>query len=316
MSSGRAERAEKIAKERGIPAHFTHFEEMLDKAKPDIVSIATPPDQHFPMTMAALTRGIHVLCEKPFALSLEEAQQMKAAADHTAVVTMIDYEFRFLPARAYATELIQEGYVGDIRMAEFMVHFGLRIRPEDVGWDWWSDASKGGGLLGAYGSHTVDTLRLLMGPARRIMCDLATFVPERSGKKVTSDDGYSLLIEFQSGARAAVQMTVAAGVSDARFAVYGTEGQLIIPNIYGTELTGGKRADKAVGPLEIPARYKAPPEDHPLQPAFRVLLNRMVQAIDERTASPSPNFEDAVASQAMLDAARLSAREKRWVEII
>ena len=59
---------------------------MLDQEKPDIVSIATPPEFHFPMTMAALTRGIHVLCEKPFALNMEEARQMKAAADQTEVV--------------------------------------------------------------------------------------------------------------------------------------------------------------------------------------------------------------------------------------
>ena len=89
LSSGRAERAEKIAKEQGIPAHYTNFEEMLDKEKPDLVSIATPPEHHFPMTMAALSRRIHTLCEKPFALNLDEAKQMKVMADDTPVVAMI-----------------------------------------------------------------------------------------------------------------------------------------------------------------------------------------------------------------------------------
>lgn len=318
VSSGRAERAEKTAREQGIPAHYTNFEEMLDKAKPDLVSIATPPDQHFPMTMAALNRGIHVVCEKPFALNVGEAQQMKAAADHTAVVAMIDFEFRFLPARAYAVELIRQGYVGEIRMADFQVHVGLRTNPEDSPWDWWSDASRGGGVLGAYGSHVVDTLRLLMGPPRRVFCDLVSFVREREGSVVTSDDAYSILIEFESRARAAAQMTVAAGAIDARFGIYGTKGQLMIPNIYGTELYGGQRqspTERTMGPIEIPAEFQLPPNEHPLRPALNVLLTRMVDAIDNGLPSPSPNFTDAVHSQAILDAARLSARQGLWVEI-
>src|ERR1043165_1790051 len=74
ISSGRLERAASVARDRGIPAFYTDFEEMLDKEKPDLVSIVTPPNFHFPMTMAALSRGIHVLCEKPFALDQEEGR--------------------------------------------------------------------------------------------------------------------------------------------------------------------------------------------------------------------------------------------------
>ena len=119
VSSGRADRAKQAASTHGIPAHYTNFEEMLDKEKPDLVSIATPPETHFHMTMAALRRGIHVLCEKPFALDLSQAKEMKAAADRTPVVAMIDYEFRFAAARAYATELLEKNYVGEVRMADF-----------------------------------------------------------------------------------------------------------------------------------------------------------------------------------------------------
>src|SRR5262249_10024976 len=78
VSSGRAERAASTARNYAIPAHYTNFEDMLDKEKPDIVSIVTPPGFHFPMTIAALNRRIHVLCEKPFAMNASEAEQMKA----------------------------------------------------------------------------------------------------------------------------------------------------------------------------------------------------------------------------------------------
>jgi predicted dehydrogenase len=315
VSSGSAERAEKVAKEHGIPAHFTNFEEMLDKVKPDAVSIVTPPASHFPMTMAALSRGIHLLCEKPFAMDVAEARQMKAAADHTAVVAMVDFEFRYLPARAYATELVREGYIGEPRMADFIVHFGQRSESVDRPFDWWSEESKGGGLLGAFGSHTVDTLQLHLGPPRRIFCELATFVGVREGRQVTSDDAYSLLVEFKSGARAAVQMTNAAGIDDARFGIHGNLGQLVVMNIEGTELRGGKRVDRKSGILEIPAKYHLQPESVMLRAPFRALLNHFVTAIDGNQPSPSPNFEDGLNSQIMLDAARLSSRTRAWVDL-
>ncbi len=315
VSSGRPERAEQVALEHGIGAHYTDFEEMLDRSKPDLVSIATPPDQHFPMTMAALRRRIHVLCEKPFALNAREAREMQVAAKQAGVVAMIDFEFRFVPSRAYATELLKQKYIGEVRMADFGIHVGMRSMPQDAPLTWWSDASRGGGVLGAYGSHIADSLRLMVGEPRRVLCDLVTFVRERSGGTVSSDDGCTLVVEFESGARAAVQMTTAAGVNEARFSIFGTDGQLILSDIYGNELQGGKRSARTSGPIEIPEKYRLPTEDHPLRAPFRVLLTKMVHAIDNRLPSPSPNFDDAVASQVILDAARLSARQELWVDL-
>jgi predicted dehydrogenase len=314
VSSRRLERATSTARNHHIPGVYTDFEEMLDKEKPDLVSIVTPPHLHFPMTLSALSRGIHVLCEKPFALDMTEGQQMKAAADHTAVVAMVDFEFRYVPARAYLVDLVRENFVGEIRMADFIVHLGIRSEPADAPFDWWSDASQGGGLVGAFGSHVMDTLRWILGEPKRLIADVTTFVGQRHGGSVTSDDAFSVLIEFQSGARAAVQMTTVAGVDDARSGVYGNLGQLVIPNIFGTELRGGKRTDKVTSPMEIPQRYLLPQEEgHPLRPPFRFLLNRMIDAIDHNSPSPSPNFEDGLNSQKMLDAARSSVKSGGWV---
>jgi predicted dehydrogenase len=149
--------AQKTAIEHGIPAYYTDFEEMLDREKPDIVSIVTPPTEHFRMVRATLDRRIHTLCEKPFAMNLADAREMKRAADEVpGVVAMIDFEFRDLPGRAFAAELVRQGYIGKLRMADLMVHLGTRSRAEDVVWDWWSDRSAGGGELGAVGSHTAD----------------------------------------------------------------------------------------------------------------------------------------------------------------
>jgi predicted dehydrogenase len=315
VSSGRAARAERTARQHAIPKHYTDFEEMLDKERPDLFSIATPPAQHFPMTMAALSRGIHVLCEKPFALNAGEAGRMKAAADHTAVVAMIDYEFRFSPARMYMKELLRQDYIGEIRMADFNIHFDWRTLPEDKDWNWWSDTALGGGVLGAFGSHAVDALRNMMGEPRRLFCDLVTFVRDRKGGTVTSDDSFNMIVEFMSGSRASIQITQAAGMNDARFGIYGTDGQLVITNIHMNELVGGKRIKGKSEPIHVPERLRLDPEEHPLRPPFRALLNEMVHAIDNRLPSPSPNFEDALRSQIILDAARRSAQQGSWVDL-
>ena len=308
------ERAEKAAKDHGIPGHYINFEEMLDKEKPDLVSIVTPPEFHCPMAMAALDRRIHVLCEKPFALNLEEAKRMQAAAEKAGAVAMVDYEFRFLAGRAYAAELLRENYVGEIRMGHFIVQ-GSHSKPEDAAWDWWSDASRGGGALGAIGSHAIDALWVMMGPVRRVFCDLVSFVPQRGGVPVTSDDSFTLILEVASGARAVIQMTTVAGIHDAHFGIYGNRGQLTIRDLFATKLYGAKKPDWNPQQLEIPKEYQLIPEETFLRAPFRALVHRMIHAIDNRLPSPSPDFSDGVNSQAVLDAARLSASEQRWVEV-
>lgn len=317
VSSGHAERAASVAKEHGVSASYTDFGEMLDREKPDMVSIATPPRFHCPMTLAALERDIHVLCEKPFAMNAEEARTMLDASRRAGVVAMVDFEFRHLPARAYLVELLRQNYVGQIRMVEFSLHFGWRSRPQDVGWNWWCDRSQGGGALGALGSHAVDSVRLWFGSnPRRVLCDLATFVDRREGRPVTSDDGFTLLMEFASGAQAVLQLSAAAGVDSSRIGVYGSEGQLVIPDFRGASLVGGKRSSRVVKDLKIPERYRLPQESgHILRAPFRSLVNTLVDAIHHQKPTPHPDFTDGLYSQQILDAAHVSSDEQRWVDV-
>ena len=170
-------------------------------------------------------------------------------------------------------------------------------------------------VLGALGSHAVDSLRLWMGEPRRVLCDLVTFVQERGGQSVTSDDACAMILEFTSGARAVVHMSAVAGVEVSEVGIYGSEGQLVIPDYRGNEISGGKRSARSVQRLEIPARYHLPKEaGHFLRAPFRMLSHSLVNAIEGNLPSPSPNFQDGVASQQILDAAYLSSDESRWVE--
>ncbi len=316
LSSGHHDRAIAVAQEHGIAAAYTDFEEMLDIERPDLVSITTPPDLHHPMVLSAAQRGIHILCEKPFALDGIQAGEMLKAADAAGVVAMVDFEFRYLPARTFLMDLLRQNYVGKIRMVEFSAHFGWRSDTGDVGWNWWSDKRRGGGLLGAIGSHAVDSLQMWMGEPRRIMCDLSTFVPEREGEAVTSDDALAMIIEFESGAQAVLHMSAVAGVEMSQVGIYGSTGQLLIPDYRGLSILGGKRSSRTVQALDIPSRYRLPKEaGHFLRPPFRALVESLVNAIEGGHPSPHPNFTDGLVSQRILDGARASSKKGCWVDL-
>src|SRR6266508_3387320 len=163
----------------------------------DLVSVVMPPSRHVEMATAALEAGKHVICEKPTALNAAEAQVLVAAAEaHPKQIAIIDHELRFLPSFRAARERIFE--IGPIRYAEVRYASpsrGDRSRP----WNWWSDASQGGGVWGAVGSHFIDTLRYLGNEIEAVQAVLATMIDERSGKKVTSDDFAAVHLRMRVG---------------------------------------------------------------------------------------------------------------------
>ena len=94
------ERLERRAAQNEVPATFTDLDEAISKTGAKLVAVATPPDTHAELTLTAIDRGCHVLCEKPFAFDAGEAQQMLDAAEKAGVVHMVAHEFRWLPDRA------------------------------------------------------------------------------------------------------------------------------------------------------------------------------------------------------------------------
>ncbi len=147
------ERAEEAARELAIPGAYTDYRTMLEEADLDAVSIVTPPAYHHEIATAAMAAGKHVLCEKAFAMNQGEAQEMWRKAQESGVTAMIAHEFRFAPGRAYVKELLEQGYVGDVRTVHMSLFRGPMESqgPRPLGWS--SQASEGGSFLGALGSH-------------------------------------------------------------------------------------------------------------------------------------------------------------------
>jgi predicted dehydrogenase len=313
IASGQPGRARKVADAHGVPHAFDAWPDLV-RADLDLVSVTTPTDLHRPMALAALKAGRHVLCEKPMALSAAEGAEMLAAAERAGVVHVIDHELRFNPNRRKVKRLIAEGFVGRPRHV-LITQVGPGRADASRPFNWWADAARGGGLLGALGSHQIDLLRYWLGDVERVMGATEAFVrerpdPERGGlRRVTSDDHTSFLLGFAGGAVATVLLSaVTAHPGGPRLEVWGDEGTLVLDE---SERLWG--APKGRAPEELTERetVTAPPgmEYAPLWGlSFVRLVDHLAAAIlDRGPVAPAATFADGLAAQRVMDAVRQTA---------
>jgi len=316
------ERTKQVAAEFGIRAVYTDYEQMLVDVEPDIVSITTPPRLHNPMVVAAFQVGAHVICEKPMAMNLEEAREMLAVAKEYNRVAAMDFEFRYLPARYYQRVLVDQGYIGEPVLLEAQCMSSKRWDP-DYAWNWWSDKDEGGGMLGALGSHFIDTFRWLTGrEVRAVTATVATTppydvrpLPNGGTRPVTSDDSAFLTLEMDGGLRGIINVSAVTGGSLDRVAIHGTEGALVVD---GNQTLWGRRRGEEMRVIDVPPEYEPPlwvPDENLLLGPFAKLVGLVVDQIRGNAVLKPPSFEDGFAVQAVMDAAHQSSAEGRRVEI-
>src|SRR5436190_5209113 len=201
IASAHRAHAEAAAAQFGIPHVESDWRGVVARDDIDLVSIVTPVVTHYEMTLAAIDTGKAVLCEKPMAMNADEARRMADQANGKGALGLIDHELRFLPGRLRMREIIQGGELGRIKHASVIFRADSRADPSRP-WNWWSDETKGGGALGAIGSHIVDGFRWMLNTeVEEVTCKLATHVRERQDhegtlRAVTTDDEANLLLRF------------------------------------------------------------------------------------------------------------------------
>lgn len=314
-----ADRTRRAAGELGLAA-FDDWRALV-ASNVDLITIVTPPSEHLAMATAALEAGKHVLSEKPMALDVAEAKQLvDAARRHPDQLTLIDHELRFLPSFRAARERI--GELGGVRYAE--VRYASPGRGDrSRGWNWWSDAKQGGGIWGAVGSHFVDTLRFLGMEIEAAQASLQTIIDERpfenAKRRVTSDDCALVNLRLAGGAIAALTLSAVASGPDepATITIHGEDGAL---RLVGEELLTALRGE----PFTLATGNElAPRRGNSAGGAFgsgTYLLGRALRAAldegDRSALSNAATFDDGLAHQRVLDAARASsAREGCWVAV-
>jgi predicted dehydrogenase len=153
VASRQLDRARALAARTGIPHAFDDYRRMLDEVEMDLVSIATPVYLHHEMVLEAARRGVHVLCEKPLALSVGQAEEMLAAVKAKHLLHGVDFEFRYYGGLTTLKRAIDEGRLGEPRMARVVWRSDVRSTAEKVPYTWWSERAKGGGGGGGGGAR-------------------------------------------------------------------------------------------------------------------------------------------------------------------
>jgi predicted dehydrogenase len=275
------------------------------------------------MAIAAAHAGKAVLCEKPTALDAADAEIMWMAAEQRGVLALLDHELRFLPSRQRMREILQSGELGTIHHARVRYHSDNRSGPGRP-WDWWSDVARGGGLLGALGSHAVDALRFLLGREPvEVLGVLATHIPARPDAQtgelrvVTSDDEVQALLGFGGGLTAAMSLSaVEPGKPTHGVEVFGSRGGL---RVEGLELFRAEVSGRRWEPVALPSPEPLPEgmPDNEWAQGFWRYARAITEALraGARTLPGAATFEEGWRNQRVLDAIRRSHAERRWIPI-
>jgi len=182
----------------------------------DIVDVCTPGSSHEEIAVAALNAGKHVICEKPLANTVAEAERMAAAAQASSGKSMVAFNYRRVPALAYARELVRQGRLGRIFHVRAVYLQDWIIDPEfPLVWRLVKEEA-GSGALGDLGAHIVDAAQFVTGSQiTNVSGELRTFIDERplvgethlleatksaERGKVTVDDAALFLANFDNGA--------------------------------------------------------------------------------------------------------------------
>lgn len=327
VASGTLANAESTAKEFNIP-HFTNnWRETIEHPEVDLVCITTPPTLHFEQTLYALEHNKHILCEKPMAMNVEEAEKMTEVAKGKSVLALIDHELRFQSGRQKAFEMLNEGIVGKIRHVKYVFRNAQR-GDVNIPWNWWSDETQGGGTLGAIGSHAVDTMQWFLGTEiSSVFCQLQTHVKQRKDangifREVTTDDETNIILRF-ADSKLTEDATANISLSMVEFPDYqhsiefvGTEGSLKV--LYLGEIFLTKKGEKTWTQIEIEKDKSIEGIFNSGFPAgFVAFAPKIVEAIlqGKTEIEGAATFADGLKVQRILDAARESDKKGLVVKI-
>jgi predicted dehydrogenase len=345
--AGRDAEGVRAAAERlGWESTETSWQALVERDDIDLVDVCTPGHTHAEIVIAALEAGKHVLCEKPLANSVEEAEAMTRAAERAAadgVRAMVGFTYRRVPAISLARQLVAEGRLGTLHHVRAQYLQDWIVDPQaPLSWRLEKDKA-GSGALGDIGAHIIDITQFITGDTiTRVSGRLRTFVDERplpsehaglSGTAgtgtgtVTVDDAATFLADFRGGAMGVFEATrFASGRKNAiRIEINGSRGSIafdfedmnVLHFFDGTEDAGtaGFRrilVTEAVHPY-VGAWW---PPGHVIgyEHGFIHQAVDLVRAIADGT-DPTPTFADGLQVQRVLAAVETSSDNDSWQEI-
>ena len=341
--AGVREAAEKL----GYESYETDYRKLVQRDDIGLVDVATTGNTHREITIAALDAGKHVLCEKPLANTLDEAAEMvlatrAAQAKTPGLIAMVNFNYRRVPAIAFAKHLVESGRLGEIRHWRGTYLQDWVLDPEfPLVWRMKKELA-GSGALGDIAAHSLDLAQYLVGPVTEVVGTLSTFIRERPVEQasaggaglsaaagaekgpVTVDDSTTFLAKFASGVTGTFEATrLAPGRRNYNaFEINGSKGSISFNlerlnelQVYFEDDEKGLQGFRTINVTEEVHPYTAAywpaghiiGYEHSFINAFKDLMDGIRTGVN-----PSPTFEDGFRVQAVLDAVSRSAESGRW----
>ena len=219
LVSGGHQKREALAKRYGLrfTGDYDQLEQVLEDAAVDAVYITVPNDLHRPFTERAAKQGVHVLCEKPLAVSVEDCEAMIRACDAHGVRLMTAYRLHFEEANLRAIEHVKSGAIGQPRL--FSGVFTQQVRPGDVR----TKRALGGGALFDMGVYCINAARYVFRDEPEEVMAMTTQGDDRFEPGV--DETTTAILRFSGGRLAQLSCSLGAA-SNGHFHVIGTKGDL------------------------------------------------------------------------------------------
>jgi predicted dehydrogenase len=311
---------EKFAHTWGSTETSTDWQESVARSDIDVVDIAVPNAMHAPIALAALEAGKMVWCEKPLALSLQEATKMAAAARNTP--NLVWFNYRRVPAVSLAKQLIAEGRLGQIYHYRGYYFNQSGVDPAK-GQTWrYRRSAAGSGAIGDLLSHLLDNSMWLNGPIVELNAMQHTFLP---GREV--DDAAAVMARFANGSLGTFEAS-RFGVGRRNgigFEIYGSKGSLAFDleemnrlqfyNAADAPEVQGARSILVTGPEQpYSANFWKPGHLVGYEHTFIATLGDFLQCLSQGQEF-HPNFRDAAQVQAALDGVQASAASGTWKKV-
>jgi len=315
----------------------TDWRKVVTRDDIDLVSIAAPNVLHKQIAIEAAKNGKHILCEKPLANNLAEAREMLTAVTKAGVKNCCGYSYRFTPSLALARQLVQEGRIG--RIYHVFVRYAQDwITDPNFGMVWRFDKKiAGSGPLGDLSAHSIDATRFVTGLTfKEVSGNLQTLIKERplDGNnpkgpkgKVTVDDVAQFLVNFEGGATGCYESTrLATGRKNYNtIEVNGEKGSVVwnfedqnYLMFYDNQLSPKEAGFRKINVTHDVHPYQGGwwPQGHGIGYAdsFVIEVAEFIRSIIENKPF-SPDFEDGVKCQEILEAVEQSAVSRSWKSI-
>ena len=332
-----------------VPRGYADYREMIDVENLDCVHVCTPNNSHYEIARYAMEKGVHVVCEKPMAVTPKEAEALLAYAEEKKLIHAMNFICRFYPLAFQIREMIRNGELGDV----FTVHGGYfqdwLFYDTDYNWRLEPELSGESRAFADIGSHWIDLVEFLTGlRVTEVLADFETFRKTRKKPKkavdtysgmalrpedyeevpICTEDYAAVLFRLNNGARASCNITqVFAGRKNQMIvAIAGSKCSVHWDSELSNEIWIGRRdrdngqlvkdpsilAPKAAGIVSYPGGHV-----EGLADTFKHNFKQVYRAIETGDASQGDyaTFADGLREMRLCEKIVQSARERRWVAV-